>query len=86
MVAVYGGFLRASYVDRTSTSGEAYGLVNGESLTRLPLRGLALLGILSDKDAWDFYLAGNYHNAVRLKFCDGKLCRINRHGKYFEIP
>lgn len=127
--AIYGGFLWASYIDRTYTSGEAYGLVIGESkqatFAKLPaaLReeagtldsifielkvdssaaaqlGVApgrhvklqtflepaLLGVLSDKDAWDFYLAGNYHNAVRLKFCDGKLCQIHRHRKYFEIP
>jgi len=38
------------------------------------------------KNQWDFYFDGSYFNKLSLKFCDGRLCEIYRHRKYFEFP
>lgn len=37
-------------------------------------------------DLWQFYIGGSYFNTLKLEFCEGKLCRIHRHRKYFELP
>ena len=38
------------------------------------------------QDVWKFYIDASYFNTLKLEFCDGKLCRIYRHRKYFELP
>jgi hypothetical protein len=39
-----------------------------------------------ENDNWHFYINGSIFDTLKLEFCDGKLCRIHRHRKNFEIP
>lgn len=41
---------------------------------------------LAASDQWTFYAGPSHRDFLRLSFCDGKLCRIYRHRKYFELP
>jgi hypothetical protein len=38
------------------------------------------------KDNWEFYVNASFTNVLKLEFCEGKLCKIHRHRKYFELP
>lgn len=37
-------------------------------------------------DQWKFYIGASYMNTLTLEFCDGRLCRISRMKKPFEVP
>ncbi|WP_254777896.1 hypothetical protein [Colwellia chukchiensis] len=38
------------------------------------------------QELWQFYVDASFFNTLKLEFCNGKLCRIHRHRKFFELP
>lgn len=41
---------------------------------------------LKDKDRWAFYFDASYFDELSLAFCNGRLCKISRQRKKFELP
>lgn len=62
------------------------GIAQGRRVMTQPDLSTDGFSTLSIEDRWTFYNQKNYQDFLRLSFCDGRLCRIYRHRKHFELP
>lgn len=42
--------------------------------------------LIEDRDIWTFYFDEGFFDLLKLKFENGKLTKIHRHRKHFELP
>lgn len=82
-ISASGHRVEDSYVVLPAVSGADGAAV---PLGMTPISSGAVAASLREQDQWDIYFNESYNDLLRLTFCEGRLCKIYRHRKNFDLP